>query len=104
MIGSDSIRTDALDSCFDAFSSREPVSTSLENALIGRVPDGLEVGALLRDAKFAQALLRRAQVRLKLQRPPEIRDRARLVAKPHPGLTAIVPGIHVGRIVLQRLV
>jgi uncharacterized protein YaiI (UPF0178 family) len=30
--GSDSIRTEALDSCFDAFSSREPVSTSLENA------------------------------------------------------------------------
>src|ERR1700722_6075709 len=33
MIGSDRIRTEALDSCFDAFSSREPVSTSLENAL-----------------------------------------------------------------------
>src|ERR1700733_5651303 len=34
MIGSDRIRTDhALDSCFDAFSSREPVSTSLENAM-----------------------------------------------------------------------
>src|SRR6185437_11873344 len=32
--GSDRIRTEALDSCFDAFSSREPVSTSLENALI----------------------------------------------------------------------
>src|SRR5580698_2271828 len=27
MIGSDRIRTEALDSCFDAFSSREPVST-----------------------------------------------------------------------------
>jgi hypothetical protein len=26
----------ALDCCFDAFSSREPVSTSLENALAGR--------------------------------------------------------------------
>ncbi|QOZ25443.1 hypothetical protein XH93_18920 [Bradyrhizobium sp. CCBAU 51753] len=26
-------RNGALDSCFDAFSSREPVSTSLENAL-----------------------------------------------------------------------
>ncbi|QUS38489.1 hypothetical protein RPMA_06320 [Tardiphaga alba] len=33
MIGSDRIRTEALDSCFDAFSSREPESTSLENAL-----------------------------------------------------------------------
>src|SRR5882672_7089126 len=33
MIGSDWIRTEALDSCFDAFSLREPVSTSLENAL-----------------------------------------------------------------------
>jgi hypothetical protein len=34
MIGSDGIGIDhALDSCFDAFSSREPVSTSLENAL-----------------------------------------------------------------------
>jgi hypothetical protein len=31
-IGSDRITTDALVSCFDAFSSREPVSTSLENA------------------------------------------------------------------------
>src|SRR6185437_6809453 len=27
-------RNGALDSCFDAFSSREPVSTSLENALV----------------------------------------------------------------------
>src|SRR6478736_2078 len=33
MIGSDWIRTEALDSFFDAFSSREPVSTSLENAI-----------------------------------------------------------------------
>jgi hypothetical protein len=31
--GSDSIRTEALDSCFDAFSSREAASTSLENAI-----------------------------------------------------------------------
>jgi hypothetical protein len=31
--GSDCIRTEAPESCFDAFSSREPVSTSLENAL-----------------------------------------------------------------------
>ena len=31
------IRNGALDSCFDAFSSREPVSTSLENALTGVV-------------------------------------------------------------------
>src|SRR4051794_40334111 len=30
---SDKIGTETLDSCFDAFSSREPVSTSLENAL-----------------------------------------------------------------------
>src|ERR1700733_5494427 len=29
-------RNGALDSCFDAFSSREPVSTSLENALVDR--------------------------------------------------------------------
>src|ERR1700760_2231737 len=34
IFGSDSIRTEALDSCFDAFSSRKPVSTSLENALM----------------------------------------------------------------------
>ena len=41
MIDSDRIRTEALDSCFDAFSSREPVSNpdqvrgrlSLENAI-----------------------------------------------------------------------
>src|ERR1700730_9246817 len=33
MIGSDGIRTEALVFCFDAFSSREPESTSLENAL-----------------------------------------------------------------------
>ena len=33
MIGSDWIRTEALDFCFDAFSSREPISTSLENAI-----------------------------------------------------------------------
>src|ERR1700722_16383315 len=33
LFGSDRIRTEGLDSCFDAFSSREPVSTSLENAL-----------------------------------------------------------------------
>jgi hypothetical protein len=31
--GSDFIRTETLDLCIDAFSSREPVSTSLENAL-----------------------------------------------------------------------
>src|ERR1700684_1743735 len=31
--GSDCIRTEALIFCFDAFSSREPVPTSLENAL-----------------------------------------------------------------------
>jgi hypothetical protein len=31
---SDQIGTEALNSCFDAFSSREPASTSLENALI----------------------------------------------------------------------
>jgi hypothetical protein len=33
MIGSDWIRTEALDCSFDAFSSREPASTSLETAL-----------------------------------------------------------------------
>jgi hypothetical protein len=33
MTGSDKIRTEAPDSCFDAFSSREPEATSLENAL-----------------------------------------------------------------------
>jgi hypothetical protein len=32
MIGSDCIRTEAPACCFDAFSSREPSSTSLENA------------------------------------------------------------------------
>jgi hypothetical protein len=36
--GSDSIRTEAPDSCFDALSSREPVSTSLENALVAAHP------------------------------------------------------------------
>jgi hypothetical protein len=40
MIGSDWIRTEALDSRFDAFSSREPVSTSLENALMMNVVAG----------------------------------------------------------------
>src|SRR6185437_8738473 len=35
---SDCIGTEALDSCFDAFSSREPVPTSLENALVVIVP------------------------------------------------------------------
>src|SRR6185437_2711136 len=35
-VGSDRIKTEALGSCFDAFSSREPVSTSLENALVRR--------------------------------------------------------------------
>src|ERR1700722_1990856 len=34
LFGSDRIRTEGLDSCFDAFSSREPVSTSLESALV----------------------------------------------------------------------
>src|ERR1700722_2451950 len=33
LFSSDRIRTEGLDSCFDAFSSREPVSTSLENAI-----------------------------------------------------------------------
>src|ERR1700752_4445922 len=33
IVGSDRIRTEVLDFCFDAFSSREPVSTSLESAL-----------------------------------------------------------------------
>src|ERR1700760_4439489 len=36
--GSDGIRTGAPAFCFDAFSSREPVSTSLENALTFIVP------------------------------------------------------------------
>jgi hypothetical protein len=36
IFGSDWIRTEALNSCFDAFSSREPVSTSLENAMAVR--------------------------------------------------------------------
>jgi hypothetical protein len=39
MIGSEVVRTDhAPGSCFDAFSSRELVSTSLENALINARP------------------------------------------------------------------
>jgi hypothetical protein len=33
LIGSDGIRTEALLLCFDAFSWREPGSTSLENAI-----------------------------------------------------------------------
>jgi hypothetical protein len=37
----------ALDSCFDAFSLREPVSTSLKNALVSaRVPDPLMGGRI----------------------------------------------------------
>ena len=36
LIGSDRIRTEGLDSCLDAFFSREPVSTSLENAIVER--------------------------------------------------------------------
>jgi hypothetical protein len=43
-------RNGALDSCFDAFSSREPVSTSLENALVPweslRRPDKKAAAAL----------------------------------------------------------
>jgi len=35
--GFDGIKTGALAFCFDAFSSREPVSTSLENALYSPV-------------------------------------------------------------------
>src|SRR5205807_6031869 len=36
LFGSDRIRTEALSFCFDVFSSREPVSTSLENATVRR--------------------------------------------------------------------
>src|ERR1700682_5322626 len=41
---------------------------------------------LLRDAELLQAVARGAQARTDRQRFAEIRDRARLVAKPHPGL------------------
>jgi hypothetical protein len=51
-----------------------------------------------------QAIARGAQIRAKLQRFPEIRDRARLVAKPHLRLSAIVPGKHVRRIVLHGVI
>ena len=49
-------------------------------------------------------LSRAVEVGAKLQRLPEIRDRALLVAEPQFGLAAVVPGVDVGRIVLQRLV
>src|SRR5262249_33288544 len=39
---SDRIGTEPLASCFDAFSSREPVPTSLENALISRDAEHIE--------------------------------------------------------------
>jgi hypothetical protein len=45
--GSDRIKTEALDSCFDAFSSREPASTSLENALKSAQKAPLIVNAFL---------------------------------------------------------
>jgi hypothetical protein len=38
LFGSDKIRTGLLAFCFDAFSSRGPLSTSLENALAGTLP------------------------------------------------------------------
>jgi hypothetical protein len=38
--GSDLIRTEALDFCSDAFPSREPASTSLENAMVKTGSDG----------------------------------------------------------------
>jgi len=37
-----------------------------------------------------------------IQRLAEIRNRALLVTKPHPGLASIVPGIGIGRVALQR--
>ncbi|MEH2675953.1 hypothetical protein DXU07_43425 [Bradyrhizobium elkanii] len=45
-------RNGAPDSCFDAFSSREPVSTSLENALASRHPQREKAGG-----RYATGLL-----------------------------------------------
>src|SRR6266850_1981239 len=59
---------------------------------------------LLRRTEPLQALACGAQARTDLQRLAEIGNRARLVAKPHLGLATVVPGIGVGRIVLQGLV
>src|SRR6516225_9702903 len=54
--------------------------------------------------QLLQRLARGRQVGPQLQRLAEVGDGARLVAEPHPGLTAIVPREDVGGIVLQRLV
>src|SRR5665647_3071115 len=57
LAGSDGLRTEALSLCLVAFSSREPVSTSLENALAPGLDNNLgvalgiaQIGKRLRDA------------------------------------------------------
>ena len=47
LIGSDGIRTEALNFCFDAFSLCEPVSTSLENALTAELHRRFQLPALV---------------------------------------------------------
>src|SRR5437870_5247950 len=59
---------------------------------------------LLRRTELLQAVACGAKAGTDLDSFAEIRDRARLVPESHLGLAAIIPGIGVGRIVLQRLV
>ena len=59
VIGSDLKTYHAPDCCFDAISSREPVSTSLENALIRRAQP-------VADAGFGQYELRTLRIGLDL--------------------------------------
>jgi hypothetical protein len=54
--------------------------------------------------ELLQDVARGAQIGAKLQRFPEIRNRAGLVAKPHLRLSAIIPGKHVRRIVLHGVI
>ena len=58
----------------------------------------------LQSPKLLERFARGRQSGPQFQRFLEIGNRALLVAEPHPGLTAIVPGEYVSGIVLQRLV
>lgn len=62
------------------------------------------MGALLRRTTPLQGSARGRQVWIEFLRPAEIGNRARLVAGLHPAQAAVIPGIGIGRIVLQRLV
>jgi len=76
LFGSDRIRTEGLDSCFDAFSSREPESTSLENALLGGFFFALQQPDQIRHAGgvLAFALWRRGRVVLPAPAPDQSRN------------------------------